>query len=552
MADKLRGGSTVGGNLIWHTGNDGASSGLDADLLDGIDSSSFLRSDADDTFTNLAGTSLTIGAGVKLRESTDRADLLTVESQTVGWAGIQIDNTATETLWSLMADGAVFGIYDDTSNAFMLDCTDGGATRLYHAGAAKLATEATGVAITGTCTATSFNSITGLASVAPVAPAVTAVVGVSTTVARQDHVHPLQTTITGNAATATTATTANALNAANAYTGTSFNSMTGLASVAPVAPAVTAAVGTSTAVARQDHVHPTNFTATATDIKMNGTQAVGTLTTFARADHVHPVDTSRAATNQTMFIGTTSVAINRTTGSLALTGVSIDGNAATATNSSQLNGLASATAATASTIVARDSNGFINCSYLNSSRVNETTAAASYIYDTGDGYMRKKSLANVRAEIVTSDAIAASGYVGGATLSNDSATNAEYYPTMSTVTSGAFTTAKISSTELSFNPSTGTLSSTIFNATSDERKKDNIITSAGLEVVNKLRGVEFDWKNNSNHSAGVIAQEIEKIIPHAVSTNTEDEKSVNYNAIIGYLINSINELTDRVNFLEGK
>jgi hypothetical protein len=35
MADKLRGGSTVGGNIIWHAGNDGTGSGLDADLLDG-------------------------------------------------------------------------------------------------------------------------------------------------------------------------------------------------------------------------------------------------------------------------------------------------------------------------------------------------------------------------------------------------------------------------------------------------------------------------------------------------------------------------------------
>jgi len=78
-------------------------------------------------------------------------------------------------------------------------------------------------------------------------------------------------------------------------TGTSFNSITGLASAAPLAPAVTAAVGTSTLAARQDHVHPTNFTATATDIKMNGTQAVGTLLTYPRADHVHPSDSSRVA-----------------------------------------------------------------------------------------------------------------------------------------------------------------------------------------------------------------------------------------------------------------
>jgi hypothetical protein len=39
----------VGGNSVWHQGNDGSGSGLDADLLDGIDSSQFLRSDAADT-----------------------------------------------------------------------------------------------------------------------------------------------------------------------------------------------------------------------------------------------------------------------------------------------------------------------------------------------------------------------------------------------------------------------------------------------------------------------------------------------------------------------
>jgi len=83
-------------------------------------------------------------------------------------------------------------------------------------------------------------------------------------------------------------------------TGTSFNSITGLATVAPVAPAVTAAVGTSTLTARQDHVHPTNFTATAADIKINGAQSVGTLDTFPRADHVHPTDTSRAAAATTV------------------------------------------------------------------------------------------------------------------------------------------------------------------------------------------------------------------------------------------------------------
>jgi len=79
------------------------------------------------------------------------------------------------------------------------------------------------------------------------------------------------------------------------------------AGTAPLAPAVTAVIGTSTRFARMDHVHPANFTATATDIKMDGTQSVGALTTFPRADHVHPTDTSRAPLNSPAFTGTPSL-----------------------------------------------------------------------------------------------------------------------------------------------------------------------------------------------------------------------------------------------------
>ena len=40
---------SIGGVPVWYAGNDGAGSGLDADLLDGIDSLSFVRSDQNDT-----------------------------------------------------------------------------------------------------------------------------------------------------------------------------------------------------------------------------------------------------------------------------------------------------------------------------------------------------------------------------------------------------------------------------------------------------------------------------------------------------------------------
>lgn len=70
----------------------------------------------------------------------------------------------------------------------------------------------------GVATGTSFNSITGLASVAPLA-AGTAAVGVSTLTARQDHVHPVQTTISGNAGTATRWATARTITLNGDLTG---------------------------------------------------------------------------------------------------------------------------------------------------------------------------------------------------------------------------------------------------------------------------------------------------------------------------------------------
>ena len=63
-------GTTIGGNTVWHAGNDGSGSGLDADTLDGINGSSYLRSDTSDTFTGnltIASGSLTLPAGYNLQ-----------------------------------------------------------------------------------------------------------------------------------------------------------------------------------------------------------------------------------------------------------------------------------------------------------------------------------------------------------------------------------------------------------------------------------------------------------------------------------------------------
>ena len=90
-------------------------------------------------------------------------------------------------------------------------------------------------------------------------------------------------------------------------------------------------------------------------------------------------------------------------------------------------------------------------------------------------------------------------------------------------------------------------------AFSDERLKDNIETlEDGLDKVEQLRGVTYTRDGRKN--IGVIAQEVEKILPEIVLT-ADDEmgtKSVDYSRITAVLIEAVKELSERVKELENK
>ena len=83
-----------------------------------------------------------------------------------------------------------------------------------------------------------------------------------------------------------------------------------------------------------------------------------------------------------------------------------------------------------------------------------------------------------------------------------------------------------------------------FVATSDERLKKNVCT-APTGVIEKIRGVEFEWKESGQLSSGVIAQELEAIpeLAHLVHTGEEDgTKHVSYLGLFGYLIEEVKSL----------
>ena len=93
-----------------------------------------------------------------------------------------------------------------------------------------------------------------------------------------------------------------------------------------------------------------------------------------------------------------------------------------------------------------------------------------------------------------------------------------------------------------------------FNS-SDKRLKDNIVTiGSPLQKIGRIGGYEFDWNENQHvyrgHDVGVIAQEIEEVIPEAVKDRDGGYKGVQYDKIIPLLIEGIKELTKKTKKLE--
>jgi len=95
---------------------------------------------------------------------------------------------------------------------------------------------------------------------------------------------------------------------------------------------------------------------------------------------------------------------------------------------------------------------------------------------------------------------------------------------------------------------------------SDERLKDNIeVIKGSLDKIDGIRGVEFDWNDKSpgwaqerGHDIGVIAQEVQKVVPEIVVERKNGYLGVDYKRIIPLLIESIKELKQEVEDLKKK
>jgi len=92
--------------------------------------------------------------------------------------------------------------------------------------------------------------------------------------------------------------------------------------------------------------------------------------------------------------------------------------------------------------------------------------------------------------------------------------------------------------------------------TSDERLKDNVTAiDDPLAKIISISGNTFDWNEKSNksgHDVGLIAQEIEKVLPEAVVIRDNGYLAVDYHKVVPLLVEAIKELSGKVEALEQK
>lgn len=105
---------------------------------------------------------------------------------------------------------------------------------------------------------------------------------------------------------------------------------------------------------------------------------------------------------------------------------------------------------------------------------------------------------------------------------------------------------------------------TAFGSVSDERLKENIeVIDNPINKVKQLKGVTFDYKKDKKKGTGLIAQDLQKVLPEAVYTvetiadevngqKSDEHLAIHYGNTVGLLVEAIKELEARVKELEGK
>jgi hypothetical protein len=213
---------------------------------------------------------------------------------------------------------------------------------------------------------------------------------------------------------------------------------------------------------------------------------------------------------------------------------------------------------TASKVVARDASGNFVAGTITAALTGNASTATTLQTARNIGGVSFNGAADINLPGVntagTQDTSGTAAISTAATVTTSSAASAFKVPFADTTasTTGNYGLLQDSTATFTYNPSTNVLEAGTFNTTSDISLKENICTfENAMDVVAGLRGVRFTWKKNGIKTVGLIAQEVEKVLPELVGENVDTGiKSVSYANMVAVLIEAVKELKAEIEELK--
>lgn len=265
-------------------------------------------------------------------------------------------------------------------------------------------------------------------------------------------------------------------------------------------------------------------------------------------------------TNATASTSTSTGAVRVSAGGLGVAG------AVWANNFNGVTIATSGAAPSANQFIRTDANGYTYTGYINSSNANETiTAVGSFVVTNGtDNFLRKTTNANAKTSLGIAacigtpasnyGAIAIQGAKGGwsGISFRDASANLCGTLMMTTTGQGIYSAAD-NAWLLQWDQSGNFTATANVTAYSDERLKKNIerIPNA-LDKVMQLDGVTFDRLDNGERGTGVVAQQLQKVLPEAVLADKDGMLSVAYGNTVGLLIEAMKEQQAQIETLRAE
>lgn len=202
---------------------------------------------------------------------------------------------------------------------------------------------------------------------------------------------------------------------------------------------------------------------------------------------------------------------------------------------------------------------------LNSGAITSTGTVTATLFSGSGASLTALNANNISTGTVATARLATSGTASSATflrgdqtwasaavsITDNTTTDSTFYPVFTSVTTGSIVGANTSSSKLTFNPSSGLLTSTDYNSSSDITLKENFTEIQNpLDIISQLDGFGFNWKDTKEKSYGLSAQQVETILPEIVRVRPDGTKGINYLNLIAFLVEGIKDLKEEIRQLK--